>query len=73
MSAIKVWRDSTFSDGGVFRLKWAKRGAMICLPLSQAKVGIVPSDDECRQAFNDTSGPGDEIAGPLTPVWRMTT
>ena len=58
---------------GVFRLKFGKRRALISLSKLDTMIGIVPSDDDCRAALNETSAPGDSVAGPLNPVHRMDT
>ena len=58
---------------GVFYVRAGKRTALIALSNIDAALGKVPSDDDCRTALNDTSRPGDKIAGPLDRVFRMDT
>ena len=55
----------------MFRAQWGKRHIIICLPVYEVQIGVIPSDDAVRQAFNDTSAPGDAVADALVPVHRM--
>ena len=68
---IKLSKDSTLP--GVFRATFGKRKVLISLSKLDTALGIVPSDDAVRQAFNDNSKPGDQVAGPLIAVCRMDT
>lgn len=71
MSAIQVQPDAHVC--GVYRLKWGKRRAIICLTNYEALSGCVPSDSDCRQAFNDASAPGDSPANESIRVcWKQS-